>query len=259
MSHGSRSSGGNVTATISGAVVGASTPADDFANPTTALLSYSLLGLYDGATWDRWRAIVPADAVASPTVGTAAATAFQQVFNGTTWDRRRSVAPGDAVVNPGTGSAAVTAFNEIWTGSVWIRPFADSSGRQFVRLDLDSPVVQSPQSTSTYAPTRHVDFGADPDVVVKASAGNVLSLTCHNLNAAARFAQLHNKATAPVNPDVPLYTFLVPAGAMLVIGTDFFAAAGAHFSTGIAFGFSTTEGTYTAGAAADQFTQILYK
>ncbi len=34
-------------------VTGASTPADNYANPTTAIEAWSLLGCFDGTTWDR--------------------------------------------------------------------------------------------------------------------------------------------------------------------------------------------------------------
>ena len=42
---------------ISGSItmIGASTIADNYANPTTAINAWSLLGAYDGSTWDRLR------------------------------------------------------------------------------------------------------------------------------------------------------------------------------------------------------------
>jgi hypothetical protein len=51
----------------------------------------------------------------------------------------------------------------------------------------------------------------------------------------------------------------VEAGKELVVGSEFFGLAGLHFSTGIAFAFSTTEATYTAGTAAEQMTFVTYK
>ena len=47
-------------------------------------------------------------------------------------------------------------------------------------------------------------------------------------------------------------------GALLVVGTEFFTAMGLLFDNGIAFAFSTTSGTYTAGSAADQTTQVVH-
>lgn len=120
-------------------------------------------------------------------------------------------------------------------------------------------VVHKPLAVSTYVPSRFVDFAANATANIKATAGNVFSFSCHNLNAAARFFQLHNTETTPAGGAVPLLTFLVPAGTMIIVGNDFFTQTGLNFSTGIAFGFSTTEGTYTAGAAGDQFSQVTFK
>lgn len=120
-------------------------------------------------------------------------------------------------------------------------------------------ILPKPVAVSTYSWSRFVDFGANATANVKASAGNVFSFECHNLNGSARYLQFHNTATTPSAGAVPLYTFLVPAGGAITRDGQFFGQAGANFSTGIAFAFSTTEGTYTAGSAADQFTQIHYK
>lgn len=118
--------------------------------------------------------------------------------------------------------------------------------------------VNKPLAVSTYAPTRFADLGANATANVKATAGNVLSIYCNNENAADRYVQLHNTGTTPGGGAAPLYTFRVPAGGDVLIGTDFFTQAGAHFSTGIAFAFSTTKDTYTAGTAGDQSTLVHY-
>lgn len=127
-------------------------------------------------------------------------------------------------------------------------------------------VVTKPLAVNTYAPSLFTQMGTDPDVSVKATPGNVFSVQCTNLNTAKRYLQLHNKASAPVNPDVPLLVFpIAPGGAaavsdsMTLIGTDFFGTYGIFFSIGIAYGFSTTPFVYTAGAAGDQFAAITFK
>lgn len=109
------------------------------------------------------------------------------------------------------------------------------------------------------APSSFKNLGANATLNVKASAGKVLSLSCYNVNAAARFLQLHNTATTPAGSAVPIFSFLVPPLGQIVIGTDFFSNAGCSFSTGIAFGFSTARDIYTAGSAGDQSTWIQYK
>ena len=119
-------------------------------------------------------------------------------------------------------------------------------------------IVQKKIAASTYAPTRFVDLGANATANVKGSAGNVFSLYCNNENTADRYVQLHNTATTPAGGATPLYTFRVPGLGDVLIGTDFFTNEGGHFTTGIAFGFSSTKDTYTAGTASEQSTEIHY-
>ncbi len=112
----------------------------------------------------------------------------------------------------------------------------------------------------TLQPTRFTNLGANATLNVKASAGSVLSCVCINTNAAVRYLQLHNTATVPADQAAPVYSFPVPPGGYGIgIGTDIFTAAGVAFSTGIAFAFSTTANTYTAGTAGEQTTIIHFR
>lgn len=109
------------------------------------------------------------------------------------------------------------------------------------------------------SPNLFTNFGADATKnISKIARTRVLSFSCHNINAASRYLQLHDTITTPGAGDVPFVTFLVPSGATVIIGTDWFTNEGLIFPTGIAFAFSTTETTYTAGAAGDQVTQVRY-
>lgn len=109
-------------------------------------------------------------------------------------------------------------------------------------------------------PTRFTNLGANATLNVKATPGSVVSCVCINTNAAVRYLQLHNIATFPADQGVPIYSFPVPPGGYGIgIGTDFFTNAGATFSTGIAFAFSTTPNTYTAGTASEQTTLIHFR
>lgn len=145
----------------------------------------------------------------------------------------------------------------------------DSSGALWSR-ELNAPVaedntngvigvVNKPLAVSTYSPTVFSNAGANATLNVKASAGNVYGIKCHNLNAAARYIQLHNTATVPGGGATALWWALVPANTEVVFGIDWFTPGGMNFSTGIAFAFSTTESTYTAGTATDQMTFVNYK
>lgn len=108
------------------------------------------------------------------------------------------------------------------------------------------------------SPNRYSNVGVDITAVVRPGVATVYSLTCSNANAASRFLQLHNLTTAPTAGLVPAESFLVPAGATIIVGTDYFTNNGLNFSVGLAFAFSTTRDTYTAGVAADQQTHINY-
>lgn len=90
---------------------------------------------------------------------------------------------------------------------------------------------------------------------IKATPGSVFSAFISNANAAVRFFQLHNKASAPAAADVPLMSFPIPAGSAnaptcIAFGTDFFTDRGMAFGTGIGWAISTTYGTFTDAATA---------
>ena len=86
---------------------GVITPADAYANPTTANQVWSLTGLFNGTTWDRQRTAT-ADALAS----TGIAAVGNMAFNGSTWDRWKGQAfpvQGTNLFNTQTTGAATTA------------------------------------------------------------------------------------------------------------------------------------------------------
>jgi hypothetical protein len=92
--------------------------------------------------------------------------------------------------------------------------------------------------------------GANSTLNIKASAGALYSFYCKNINAASRYIQFWNSAT-DATAGSNLIEFEVPTLSTLIIGSDFFLQNGLAFSTGIAFGFSSTSGTYTAATASD--------
>jgi hypothetical protein len=114
-------------------------------------------------------------------------------------------------------------------------------------------VTQKPLAASTYSPSVYSALTQVTKANIKSSTGNVFGFYITNDNAAVRYFQLHNKATAPAGTDVPIYSFKVPAGTannpgVLVIGTEFFTGPGKNFSTGIGWAISTTFGTFTDSA-----------
>lgn len=195
-----------------------------------------------------------------------------QGFNGTTWDRIRTGIVGVVtsvvgylnVMNVGRYNATALTLSD----TNYVNAQVDVNGSQQVNQrtlqageDLSNNVTAIQQrklASATYAPLLFTNFGANATLNVKASAGNVFSVSAYNTNAAARFIQLHNTATVPAGAAVPLVSHLVPAGTEVILGEDFFSAAGLNFTTGIAFAMSTTLATYTAATAGEGFVELHY-
>ena len=92
-----------------------------------------------------------------------------------------------------------------------------------------------------------------------ASAGQVYGGIFTNTNAAIRYLQLYNKATAAtLSTDTPVITIPLPPNATVQLTTD---GLGAAFATGISWAFTTDDVAIptTAGAAADIHGTLFYK
>lgn len=119
---------------------------------------------------------------------------------------------------------------------------------------VEEPIATSGAASSQYAPVTSVVTAA----VIKATPGNVFHIFATNANAAVRYLQLHNKATIPLATEVPLQSWIIPAGTALAPGyveiTSKYALA---FSTGIGFAISSTQGTFTDAATAGEHTKLV--
>lgn len=120
-------------------------------------------------------------------------------------------------------------------------------------------VNMQPNISATNSWTRFQNLGANATLNVKSTAGALKSIYCINKNVAARYIQIHLTATTPSGGAVPHLSFMIPASGSVLISGDVLGENGYYCTTGIAFAFSTTEATYTAGAAGDQSTTIFYK
>jgi len=102
-----------------------------------------------------------------------------------------------------------------------------------------------------------MDGGTVTKVVVKATPGNVFAARVTNANAALRYFQFHNKATAPAGADVPVLSFPIPvSGGIMAVGAEFLGGS-AEFTVGVAWAISTTAATFTDSATANEHTVIL--
>lgn len=84
------------------------------------------------------------------------------------------------------------------------------------------------------------------NLVVKASAGALYSLTGYNSQNQVRFIQIHNTTSLPADTSVPIVMFAVPAQSSFAWSADGFGQA---FSTGITVASSTTGPTLTVSGA----------
>ncbi len=103
-------------------------------------------------------------------------------------------------------------------------------------------------------PSPFANFGTLTAANVKGSAGKALAIAGFNANAATRYLQLHNKATIPLATEVPVFSFAVPTASGIVVDSGFFTAVGTAFSLGIGWAWSTTAGTFTDSATANEHT-----
>ncbi len=125
-------------------------------------------------------------------------------------------------------------------------------------------VMPKALAASTYSPSTYAPMTQVTKANIKNSTGNVLAFFISNINAAVRYFQLHNKATAPAGTDVPIFSFPVGAGTstnpiILEMGSEFFTQAGKNFTTGIGWAISTTYATFTDSAtAAEHVVSVMY-
>lgn len=181
-------------------------------------------------------------------------------YSGSAWFQAGSDASGGATSAAGDVAAGVAdSGNPVKVGGKYnaTAPTLDDLDRGDAQLDVNGnwKVVIGAVEVWSFFDT----IADDVDISVKASAGHLMAIETTNENAAVRYLQFHNKATAPANPDVPVYSMPIPAGTSTVPGRLKLTQAdlgpgGRAFSTGIAVGISTTAATFTAATAAEHNT-----
>jgi hypothetical protein len=111
--------------------------------------------------------------------------------------------------------------------------------------------VQLDAATANGAtPATYVSAASTNATSLKASAGQVYGVLLSNVNAAARYLKIFNKASAPtVGTDTPVMNLIIP-GNTAGAGSNVFLPVGAAFSTGIAFAITTGVALLDTGAVA---------
>jgi hypothetical protein len=122
--------------------------------------------------------------------------------------------------------------------------------------DFEVPQINN-LGAQYFAPTAYTAGGATPyrlvsaasvnATSVKASAGQVYSITAMNTNAAVRYLKLYNKASAPtVGTDVPVQVYALPPSGGITLSLP----VGMAFATGIALATTTGAADTDTGAVA---------
>jgi hypothetical protein len=202
----------------------------------------SMQATVDGVNWVTVSGAVTVinvnTSVAGATIASAVVGLFQAECSGFTKVRITALA---AV----TGTAVVT--------------LRASRGASFVALDTPIPagsavigaVTQSGAFTTTpLTPTPYtLNSAASTNLTsIKASAGTIYGLAVSNVNAAARYLKLYNKASAPVvATDIPVLVIPIPATGFVAPSIG---ALGHRFSTGIAIAITAAVADTDATAVA---------
>ena len=103
---------------------GTATPAEGYANPTTASISWTLLGLFNGSTWDRALSSSHGDGITAARGINSAS--FGYLFGGATWDRMLSSTHADNLTT--ARGANVAGFNYGFDGTNWDRLLTSTHG-----------------------------------------------------------------------------------------------------------------------------------
>ena len=132
-------------------------------------------------------------------------------------------------------------------------PWGSDPGPTAVYGTVDT--ISTPTAAATAASSQYHPLTTVTAVNLQATQTNLLHFLVTNANAAVRYAQFHNKSTTPVATNVPVMSYLIPAGTATVPGfVEFQFDPGAQFGMGLGFSLSTTQGTFTNSATATDHT-----
>lgn len=258
-------------------VTGNNTPADNYPNPTDALDTQAFLSGWDGAAWDRLRALFTDDGI-SPT-SALSTSAFGLALSTVTglWTRHRSkpwgTTPGADVASSGLGN--LCTIGEIvgpdGAGAYRTARVTSAGALAFAGVVTDGPAGYSLATYQVPCLTTRGGLLATYRRPPTASGNDQWSLArAQNVNAAsmigaaccifsmrvandtgsvARVA-LVNKASAPVNGDTILAgPYVVANGATLTLTDRDLGPAGMYCTLGCAVALVTTVGAATVTLA----------
>jgi hypothetical protein len=224
----------------------------DTSNYQTALIqltgTFNAVVTFQGSVEDNptnWITLLSISAATGNVGTTANATGLYYVPLTCKWFRVRVTSYTSGTVN----STAVFSLEDIaciQNGGVLSSALATGSNNIGSIGAVSSP-------SNSYAASRIT--GAVASGVIKASAGRAYSWTLLNTNAAARFLQVYNKATAGVpGTDTPVFTIPLPASG----AASFADQVGYYAAAGLSWAITTDAAGTTAGAATDIVGTLFY-
>lgn len=235
-------------------------PSDGLVGPAGSALQVQSFGqVYEsgGAVWNRWYSFVPGDAIANPATALAAVSSFGEMWDqgASLWKRLRASAPDDNINAPAT-ALAVTSFGMGNDGTRW-RQLRVMDPTNSLSPSSRGLVVAFDQTTSPNSVLANYGSGASfTKVSVKASAATLfgVDVSLETLTTHTKvWFMLFDKASAPTLGNTPVYRRLCTNAVLLAggftVGQEFFGSGlSMHFPTGLAYGWSSTGGTFTDAA-----------
>lgn len=111
-------------------------------------------------------------------------------------------------------------------------------------------IALKPLATGAYSPNLYADFGTVTKAVLKANSGAVFKFIATNTNAAIRYFQIHDKATAPAGTNVPIISLPIAVlSGYLEVTLPY---GGQNAGLGVGWAISTTQATFTDSATASE-------
>ena len=116
------------------------------------------------------------------------------------------------------------------------------------------PRVSPPDANSCKQFAQTTKFGT-AGISVAATPGRLYGVTVVNTAATAYFVQIHDKATAAVATNVPIWEDVLPASSAVTIS---FGAMGLYYANGLSLALSSTGGVLTLAVSADATAYALH-
>jgi hypothetical protein len=190
-------------------------------------------------------------------VGNGAAATAQRVSiaNDST-----GILAGVTTVTTVTTVSTVTNLSQMGGAAIAMGTGTRSSGTQRVTIATDDLVPVGPATSGGCSLHTFKSDASAKAGVMKASAGQLYSISIGNVNAAVCYLRLYNQTGNPTTSDTPVGRYMIP-GSTTGAGREIQFPLGAGFSTGIAYRITTgvADNDDTAAASNEVTMTAAYK